>query len=81
MMAEACYNPEAAVGLWGRMEKAEESAPPQFLSTHPSSHNRMEKIRSWLPDAEMRREQGGCGMTASYGKTCENHFSHMMLLT
>lgn len=67
-MSEACYDPEAAVGLWSRMEQAEQGAPPQFLSTHPSSHNRMEKIRSWLNEAEMKREESGCGMTAGYGK-------------
>lgn len=49
------------------MEKMEEHAPPQFLSTHPSSHNRMEKISSWLPDAELKQEQAGCAMTGSYG--------------
>lgn len=68
MMAEACYDPSAAVGLWSRMHDAEEGAPPQFLSTHPSSHNRMEKIQSWLPDAEMKREQSGCGQISDYGK-------------
>lgn len=47
MMSKACFNPEAAVGLWARMQKAEQEAPPQFLSTHPSSYNRMEAIRGW----------------------------------
>ncbi|EME45138.1 hypothetical protein DOTSEDRAFT_43534 [Dothistroma septosporum NZE10] len=60
MMAESCYNPEAAVGLWVRMEKEEQGAPPQFLSTHPSSHNRVEKIRAWLPEAEVKYESGDC---------------------
>lgn len=68
MMSEACFDPEAAVGLWARMEQSEQGAPPQFLSTHPSSHNRMEKIRSWLSEAELKREEGGCGQTASYGE-------------
>ncbi|GAB7354473.1 hypothetical protein MBLNU459_g4948t3 [Dothideomycetes sp. NU459] len=68
MMSEACYNPEAAIGLWSRMEQSEQGAPPQFLSTHPSSHNRMEKIREWLNEAEMKREQSGCGATAEYAQ-------------
>jgi len=68
MMSQACYDPKAAVGLWARMEKMEASAPPQFLSTHPSSHNRMEKISSWLQDAELKREQSGCAMTGEFGK-------------
>lgn len=47
MMAQACYNPEEAVQLWARMEKAEKISPPEFMSTHPSSHNRQEKLRGW----------------------------------
>lgn len=67
MMAQACYDPSAAVGLWSRMEAAEHDAPPEFISTHPSSHNRMEKIQSWLGDAELKREQSGCGQVSDYG--------------
>jgi metalloendopeptidase OMA1, mitochondrial len=68
MMAESCYDPEAAVGLWSRMEKFEkrQGAPPQFLSTHPSSYNRMGKIRDWLPKAEVKRESSDCGATIRY---------------
>ena len=69
-MAEACYDPKAAAGLWARMEQIEQSAPPQFLSTHPSSHNRQEKILSWLPEAEMKREEGGCAVTGALGESC-----------
>jgi predicted Zn-dependent protease len=40
MMAEACYDPRAAVGLWQRMEILQsmrrERPPPEFLSTHPA---------------------------------------------
>lgn len=68
MMAESCYNPEAAVGLWGRMEKEEQGAPPQFLSTHPSSHNRQETIRGLLPEAEIKYQNSDCQITAGYGK-------------
>ncbi|KAF2100365.1 spap14e8.04 protein, partial [Rhizodiscina lignyota] len=45
MMAQSCFNPDAAIGLWDRMDKAEKVKVPQFLSTHPSSHNRMDKMR------------------------------------
>lgn len=31
MMAQACYDPNAAVGFWERMSKAEQHAPPQIL--------------------------------------------------
>lgn len=38
MMAQACYDPQAAVKMWRRMEKADEEykSGPEFLSTHPS---------------------------------------------
>ncbi|THY34900.1 hypothetical protein D6D01_01771 [Aureobasidium pullulans] len=74
MMSQACYDPSAAVGLWSRMHDAEEGAPPQFLSTHPSSHNRMEKIQSWLGDAEMKREQSGCGQIADHANQFRDTF-------
>lgn len=36
IMAKSCYNPQAAVCVWERMQAAEKNAPPQWLSTHPS---------------------------------------------
>jgi len=37
MMAKACYDPRAAVGVWERMEKAmRQEEVPEWLSTHPS---------------------------------------------
>jgi predicted Zn-dependent protease len=36
MMAKSCYNPEAAVGVWQRMQKAEAGGIPEWMSTHPS---------------------------------------------
>lgn len=49
MMAESCYNPEAAVRFWDRMHQVESKtgAPPQMLSTHPSSVNRQQQLREW----------------------------------
>ena len=36
--------------LWKRMQEANKGKePPQFLSTHPSSANRIAQIRSWIP--------------------------------
>jgi len=66
MMAKACYDPSAAVGLWQRMAKAEQNAPPQWLSTHPASENRIVRIQEWLPQAEEKRNQSECGSTMSY---------------
>jgi len=53
LMAKAGYDPEAALHLWERMEKAGGKAPPEFLSTHPSYGTRQAQIRRWLP--EVRR--------------------------
>jgi len=36
MMAKACYDPKAAVKVWQRMEAANKSDIPQWLSTHPT---------------------------------------------
>lgn len=39
MMAEACYDPRAAVGFWQRMETIQNAGGqevPEMLSTHPS---------------------------------------------
>ncbi|KAL5339493.1 TCP-1/cpn60 chaperonin family-domain-containing protein [Aspergillus crustosus] len=66
MMSRACFNPEAAVGLWARMQKAEKQAPPQFLSTHPTSYNRQEAIRGWLSKAQGIYEDSGCASIGSY---------------
>lgn len=72
MMSEACYDPRAAAQMWARMEqmeKAQGGAPPQFMSTHPASHQRQENIKDWLPKAEMKREQSGCSIIGAY---CES---------
>lgn len=47
MMAQACYDPERAPGLWARMQKENAGEPPQWLSTHPSSSNREQRLRDW----------------------------------
>ena len=53
LMAMAGYNPQEAVNFWQRMEKATsgQQAPPEFLSTHPSSGNRIAQIQSIMPKA------------------------------
>ncbi|KAJ2158299.1 metalloendopeptidase [Coemansia sp. RSA 552] len=59
-MARACYDPARAVDFWQRMRSAEKIAPPQLLSTHPSTASRIEDIRSRIPDAELMREAANC---------------------
>ena len=68
MMSESCYRPEAAMELWARMEEEEQNSPPQFMSTHPSNHNRLEQIRGWLPEAEAKRDGSECSSMNGFGK-------------
>ena len=65
MMAQSCYDPESAAKLWAEMEKSERDhpQPPQMLSTHPSHHNRQEKIREWLPKAQAKFDESQCSHT------------------
>lgn len=51
--AMAGYNPQEAIGLWERMQQqaASGSRPPEFLSTHPSEGNRIERLKKEMPDA------------------------------
>jgi len=48
LMAKSGFNPKAAVKLWHNMAKASESAPPEFLSTHPSHETRIHKLTEHL---------------------------------
>ena len=49
LAARAGYNPQAGVSLWQKMAEASKGAPPQFLSTHPSSGSRIQDIEANLP--------------------------------
>ncbi|MHB8054000.1 MAG: M48 family metallopeptidase [Candidatus Aminicenantales bacterium] len=50
-MAMAGYDPNAAIGFWQRMSQSAGPNPPEFLSTHPSDENRMQKIKAEIPEA------------------------------
>ena len=47
--ARAGYDPRAGVSLWRKMSAANQSAPPQWLSTHPSGKARIADIEANLP--------------------------------
>jgi predicted Zn-dependent protease len=47
LSARAGYDPRAAVTLWQKMGQAGGSAPPQFLSTHPSPENRQKDLTDY----------------------------------
>jgi predicted Zn-dependent protease len=51
-MAKAGYDPHAAIDFWRNMQKEfGDQEPPEFLSTHPSSEQRVENLKKWLPEA------------------------------
>ncbi len=50
-MAMAGYDPNGSVEFWQRMSQNAGTAPPEFLSTHPSDKNRIQKIKSEIPEA------------------------------
>ncbi|HEX5162408.1 MAG TPA: M48 family metallopeptidase [Steroidobacteraceae bacterium] len=50
LMARAGYDPRAAISLWNKMTSAQSGgAPPKFLSTHPSTKDRIKGIEKNLP--------------------------------
>ena len=60
LMAIAGYDPMEAADLWRRM-KADSGgqAPPEFLSTHPSSDTRIRNIEKWAPEAKAEAAKFG----------------------
>ncbi len=60
LMAIAGYDPIVAAELWQRMKaNAGGNAPPEFLSTHPSSDTRINNITSWAPEAKAEARKFG----------------------
>lgn len=60
-MIMAGYKPEEAINVWIRMSQRAGggSAPPEFLSTHPSNETRIQNLRAYLPTAfEMAKKYG-----------------------
>lgn len=52
LMAKAGFDPAQAVELWKEMKKASGgSAPPEFMSTHPSNATRIQELTRELPQA------------------------------
>jgi predicted Zn-dependent protease len=50
-MAMAGYDPQQAPKFWERMAANGGSAPPQWMSTHPSDETRIRQLNEHLPEA------------------------------
>lgn len=60
LMAIAGYDPAEAADLWRRMAaQSEGQAPPEFLSTHPSSATRINNLTQWAPQAKAEAAKYG----------------------
>lgn len=49
LSARAGYDPNAAISLWQKMSQAGGGAPPEFMSTHPSSGTRISALQAAIP--------------------------------
>lgn len=56
-MAQAGYDPEAAISFWEKMAANSQGQPPQFLSTHPSHEDRIERLRALIPEVRAAAAQ------------------------
>ncbi|MDG1463101.1 MAG: M48 family metallopeptidase [Gammaproteobacteria bacterium] len=50
-MASAGFDPRASIQLWKNMASTTNGAPPEFLSTHPSSDTRIGDLVGEMPEA------------------------------
>ncbi len=50
LMAQAGYNPQAAISVWEKMNRAQGGSQVAILSTHPANNTRIEAIRRMLPE-------------------------------
>lgn len=67
LAASACFDPQASVPLWQRMDQTSAgNAPPEFASTHPSAGSRIQDLQHLMPKALAYRAKF-CGEAATAG--------------
>ena len=61
LLTRACYRPEAAPKVFARLRQAQgPQGTPAFLSTHPSSEERVRAMQAELPAARRLYDAEGC---------------------
>ncbi len=63
LMAKSGFDPRQSVQLWKNMAEANPGGPPQFLSTHPSPENRIEKLQAAMAGAVKLQQQAVAAQT------------------
>jgi len=67
LAARGGYDPAAGITLWEKMSAAAQGAPPQWVSTHPSSQSRIQLIKDHLKDVQPLYERAKAARSASKG--------------
>lgn len=49
IVARAGYDPRAGIAMWQKMALLNQSAPPEWLSTHPAGQNRIAEMQRYMP--------------------------------
>jgi len=49
LAARGGYDPNAAITLWQKMSQNDGGSPPEFMSTHPASQNRIASLEAAIP--------------------------------
>ena len=57
LAARGAFDPQASVQLWRKMLAANGSGGPAFLSTHPSSPNRIQELQQNIPKVQALYER------------------------
>lgn len=52
LMAKSGFEPSASIALWKNMAKHSKSAPPEFMSTHPSHQTRIRDLNNHLDNSQ-----------------------------
>jgi predicted Zn-dependent protease len=63
LASDACFDPRAAKRVFTSMQdnlEGKGTAPPEFLSSHPSYETRVSNFETWMPEALDKYQKGEC---------------------